>query len=74
MTQAYRNIHNYPAQMLALICPRLPKEDHENQKLIVESLKKLAPEQVDAPITNLIFDSLVEGLHNWTTINTQHLV
>lgn len=56
--------------MIGLVCSRLSREDHENQVFIVESLKKITPPQVTNDNINLIFDSLLEGLQNWTTINT----
>ena len=71
--QAYRSYHQYPDETLALVLPRLSTEEHETQILIVESLKKITP-QLFVPHAPAIFDSLLDALRNWSTINNQHLV
>lgn len=60
--------------MLPAICSRLPKEEQENQIIIVDSLKSIKKEKLKKEELVLIFNSLLETLLNWTTINSQHLI
>ena len=63
--------------MLTIVCGKLDKEEAENQVAISESLKLLMKTntvKLSSDEIQLIFESALEALKNWTTINNQHLV